>query len=163
MAYPRDCAVRESSSPLDRGGLMPSSIPLYLLGSIDLLPILDNHVLIPDHHLHFRIDHKIMVIFTQRRTLLIIHKPSKAHPVSKHKRANRVIIQQLRFSFHDVLHYGAVALELVGERVADDVVFEEDGSRHLGVLRVVVGYEVGVREAGFLFYEDGGFYYFAHV
>jgi len=36
-------------------------------------------------------------------------------------------------------------------------VFEEDGRGELRVDGVVVRYEVGVREAGLLFYQDGRF------
>ena len=87
-------------------------LPRYS-SSLHHFPLLDNHVLVTNQHLHFILHHEIVVVPRQGLARRIIHELGKVPIIAKHKRAYRIKFRQWRVVMQHIRHGGAVFLQVV--------------------------------------------------
>ena len=131
------------------------------------VPVLNEHVLVSDHHLHLSVVHEILMISVQSSPVFVVKKLGERQIVREDKCADGVIVHEFGRSVHYVLDHLSVALQVIclymvsvpiihtGEHsettsnareiykaIADDTMPLEDRNRTLGMIVVVVLDEV---------------------
>jgi hypothetical protein len=69
---------------------------------------------LPNHHLHFTLYHKIIVVTGQCLGFRIVKKSGKRHVIWEVKSADCIVVQKLGSTFQYVLHYRSISCELIG-------------------------------------------------
>lgn len=85
----------------------PSSVALW---SSDLVPVLDEHVLVSDHHLHLAVVHEVVVIAIQGSAVFVVHELGQRQIVGEDEGADGIVVHEFGFAVHNVLYGFSIPL-----------------------------------------------------
>lgn len=84
-----------------------------LVASTNPLALINDHILIPHHHLHLTLYHEVLVIWRQRLRPRVVHELRQILVVLEHKRADRIIIQHLCLPVQHISHDLTIAVQAI--------------------------------------------------